>query len=380
MKNFSLLEALGFEPKLQKMTAKQFRSIVLQEISLLHEKKDPPPEKDSKLKLTGDAGQDLETAFAAGPEGVRAFMDAQGKDPEVVEILSKAAPPHDGAESDDKIAIDGPSPTSVQDLAPTQQFIDLMQSVSFPLGSAKVLDSAISSKTSGAPGAISVSGGAVLDGHHRWSGVYAIAPDGAISAKNFQFPGGVKEKLAAAQMAVAAVNKSGTHPSKGGGASTDIIGKSKDEIVSMIDANKGKQTDEKAPGALLNDEMIKSIADGNYKTITAWANLTGEEEFVPLEKSASGFSNDPIRKGIAEKVGENLAALPSPLSGAPKSREDMPQLDHESIGGSKGLAAIEKGLPAGEFNVLPPFTKESKVSADNLIIERWQQLAGLLQE
>ena len=66
--------------------------------------------------------------------------------------------------------------------------------------------------------------------------------------------------------------------------------------------------------------------------------------------------------GIADKVGENLGGLPQPLAGAPKSREDMPQLDHESIGGKSGLAKIEKGLPAGEFNVVPPFTKESKMS------------------
>ena len=252
-----------------------------------------------------------------------------------------------------------------------------MQSVSFPLGSASVLDGAITSKTSGAPGAISVSGGAVLDGHHRWSGVYAITPDGSINAKDFQFPGSVSDKLAAAQLAVAAVNKSGTHPSKGGGAATDIIGKKKDAIVAMIDANKGGQTDKRAPGPLLNDSMIKDIADGNYPAITKWAGLTGDEEFVQLSQSESGFANDPIRKAIAEKVGSNLADLPKPLAGAPKSREDMPQLDHESIGGGEGLASIEAGLPAGEFNVQPPFKKESRAHEDNLLMERWQKLAGV---
>jgi hypothetical protein len=68
----------------------------------------------------------------------------------------------------------------------------------------------------------------------------------------------------------------------------------------------------------------------------------------------------------------------------------MPQLDHESIGGKSGLAKIEKGLPAGEFNVVPPFeaTNESfnrtprqhKKSRDQLIIERWQKLSGLKKD
>ena len=375
MKKKSLLEALGYQKKSKKINAKYLREILLEEYRLLEQE-----EKDAdEPALTGDPGIDLEAAYNAGPEGVRAFMDAQGnKDSGIQNVLVKAAESDDGADPDDKISVSGAKPKSVSELGPTQQFIDLMQSVSFPLGSAKVLEQAITSKTSGAPGAISISGGAVLDGHHRWSGVYAITPDGAIPAKNFGFPGGVADKLAAAQLAVAAVNDSGGHPSKGGGAATDIIGKGKEAIVAMIDANKGKQTDKKAPGPLLNDQMIQAIADGKHPEINKWAGLTGEEEFVSLSDSEAGFANDPIRKGIADKVGENLGSLPQPLDGAPESREDMPQLDHESIGGDTGLAKIEKGLPAGEFNVVPPFTKESKIKKDNLIIERWQKLAGLI--
>ncbi len=332
-------------------------------------------EEETKTEVPAD----LESAYNSGPEGVRSFMDSK-KDQAVIDILAKASEEHDGSSDDDKITIGEASPVDVKTLGPTQQFIDLMQSVSFPLGSAEVLDKGITSKTSGAPGAISVSGNAVLDGHHRWSGVYAITPDGNISAKNFGFPGSVKDKLAAAQMAVAAVKDSQGQPSKGGGAATDIIGKSKDEIIAMIDANKGKQTDEKAPGPLLNDNMIKSIADGKYPNINAWASIPENAQFVALSDSKAEFENDPIRKAIAEKVADNLSNLPSPLDGAPKSREDMPQLDHEDIGGKSGLQKIEKGLPAGEFNVVPPFVKEGKRKNGNTVLtERWQKLAGLLK-
>jgi hypothetical protein len=320
---------------------------------------------------------DLESAYRSGPEGVRSFMDSK-KDQTVIDILSKASEEHDGYKEDDKIAIGKAKPMKVAGLGPTQQFIDLMQSVSFPLGSAEVLDSMITSKTSGAPGAISISGNAVLDGHHRWSGVYAITPDGNISAKNFGFPGSVKDKLAAAQLAVAAVKDSPGQPSKGGGAATDIIGKSKDEIISMIDANKGKQTDKDAPGPLLNDNMVKSIADGKYPNINTWASIPKGAQFVALSDSKALFENDPIRKAIAGKVADNLSDLPTPLEGAPKSREDMPQLDHKDIGGKSGLQKIEKGLPAGEFNVVPPFVKEAKSTGD-IVVERWQKLAGLLK-
>tara|TARA_R110000824_G_scaffold60853_2_gene162308 strand:+ start:809 stop:2350 length:1542 start_codon:yes stop_codon:yes gene_type:complete len=378
VKRTTLSEALGFTKSPKKINNKSLRKLILSEMRILFEEDE---EKDkSEVESTGDPGKDLEAAYAGGPEGVRAFMDAQGnKDSGVQKVLVKAAESDDGVDPDDKISVGSATPVGVSGLGPTQQFIDLMQSVSFPLGSANVLEQAITSKTSGAPGAISISGNAVLDGHHRWSSVYAITPDGSINAKDFGFPGGVSDKLAAAQLAVAAVNDSGTQPSKGGGAATDIIGKKKEAIVAMIDANKGKQTDKKAPGALLNDPMIQAIADGKHPEINKWAGLSGDEEFVSLADSESGFANDPIRKGIADKVGANLGSLPQPLGGAPESREDMPQLDHESIGGSKGLSAIEKGLPAGEFNVVPPFTKESRMKKDNLIIERWQKLAGILK-
>jgi len=335
---------------------------------------------EEKEKKAGghEVPPDLEAAFRGGPEGVRAFMDNK-KDARVWRTLTSAAAEFDGSSDDDVITVGEATPVSVASLGPTQQFIDLMQSVSFPLGSAKVLDGAISSKTTGAPGAISISGVAVLDGHHRWSGVFAITPDGMINAKDFGFPGNVREKLAAAQMAIAAVKDSPGQPSEGGGADTDIIGKGKDQIVAMIDANKGEWPDGDAPGPLLNDEMVQSIANGDYPRINAWANIPADAKFVALSDSAAGFANDPIRKAIAEKVGGNLGALPAPLSGAPRSREDMPQLDHPTIGGKEGLAAIEKGLPAGKYNVVPPFVKEGKTKTkDNIILERWKRLAGLL--
>jgi len=374
-----------------KLTKQQLNRIIREEIStrkpsrrrmvdILFEAEGEEEEEKAEVQVTGDPGKDLEAAYAAGPQGVRAFMDAQGnKDEGVKAALVKAAEHHDGADPDDKISVGAGKPVAVGKLGPTQQFIDLMQSVAFPLGSAKVLEGSITSKTTGAPGAISISGGAVLDGHHRWSGVFAITPDGKINAKDFGFPGGVAEKLAAAQLAVAAINKGGKHPSKGGGAATDIIGKDKDAIVKMIDANKGKQEDEEAPGTLLNDKMIQAIADGKHPAVLEWAGLTGDEEFVTLANSAAGFANDPIRKAIAEKVGGNLAKLPDPLDGAPEAREDMPQLDHPSIGGKEALATIEKGLPAGEYNVVPPFTKESAMKRDEVVLERWQKLAGLIK-
>lgn len=366
-----------------KITKRQLRRIIREEIlprpnyrrrmvDILFEAED-----DAEGEEPVEVADDLEGAFAAGPEGVRAFMDSK-KDEGVIEILSHAAEEYDGNADDDKITIDDATPKPVGELGPTQQFIDLMQSVAFPLGGATELNAAIGGADSGP---ISTSGEAVLDGHHRWSGTWAVNPQGSISVKSFNFPGGVREKLAAAQMAVAAVKDGPGQPSKGGGAKTNIIGKGASAIFTMIDANKGKQEDDNAPGTLLNDKMIQSIADGDYPEINKWAAIPDDAEFISLTDSEAEFANDPIRKAIANKVATNLGSLKKTLPGAPSAREDMPQLDHPEIGGKSGLQKIEKGLPAGEYNVVPPFTKEGTASrsTDKVIAERWQQLAGLIK-
>ena len=158
MEKKSLLEALGYQKKSKKITTSELKTILLEEYRLWEQEE----KENEEPQVTGDPGKDLEAAYNAGPEGVRAFMDAQGnKDPAVQDALVKAAEANDGADPDDKISVSSAEPVAVGDLGPTQQFIDLMQSVSFPLGSADVLEKAITSKTSGAHGTISISGGAV---------------------------------------------------------------------------------------------------------------------------------------------------------------------------------------------------------------------------
>ena len=124
--------------------------------------------------------------------------------------------------------------------------------------------------------------------------------------------------------------------------------------------------------------MIEQIAGGAYPEIISWAGLKGDEEFVPLRGTfRKDMSSDPIRAAIADTVATNLASMPAPKAGAPESREDMPQLDHPSIGKDAGLAKIAGGLPAGEFNVHPPFHEGATSDHDETIMENWRRLAGI---
>jgi len=303
------------------------------------------PEEDDSEIASG-----VSQAYNSGPAAVRAFLDSpEGKDPKVRQFLHRSEAEYDGSATDDNISISRNPGVSLQQLVPTQKYIDLMQSVSFPLGSVNTLKKAIQSGKGHGP--ISVSGEYVLDGHHRWSGQFAVTPDGTISATNIELPGGAQQKLAALQLAIGAVdpNTSDPHPSKGGGAATNILGSGQSEIYQKIMANVNEQTDPNAPGPLLNDAMISEIVQSQDPVILQWAGLE------PGEAQES----QQVLEAIANKVAGNLAALPAYAEGAP-DRPDMPQLDHPSIGGSKGYQKVKSRLATGDLNVAPPFDKTAE--------------------
>ena len=289
----------------------------------------------------------VQQVYNAGPGAVRAFMNSpEGRDRKVRQFLHRAQQEHDGNATDDNIAVQGVAGAPLTALVPTQKYIDLMQSVSFPLGAAAALKKAISSKKGFGP--ISISDNYVLDGHHRWSGQFAITPDGTISATNIQLPGQAPQKLAALQLAIAAIDPSinDPHPSKGGSAATNILNQGEQAIYQKILANVGKQSDKKAPGPLLNNDMIAEIIESQDPVILQWAGLEPGQA-----KDAA-----QVLKAIAARVAKNLAALPDFAEGAP-DRPDMPQLDHPSIGGAKGYQKIKSRLATGNLNVVPPFGK-----------------------
>jgi hypothetical protein len=294
------------------------------------------------------AGAAIKKAFDKGPGGVRAFLDsAEGKDPKVRQFLKLAQEQFDGNAIDDNITVADAPDQPLGQLFPTQSFIDLMQSVSFPLGSAEELKKSITKKKGF--GKISLSNNAILDGHHRWSGQFAITPDGTIDAVNIDLPGKPNQRLAALQLAIGAINPNpaAPHPSKGGGAETDILGKDEGSIYQMILANVGKQTDKKAPGALLNNDMLNDIIRDQDPVILEWLGATQGQLTKP----------EQVKEAIARRVANNLSRLKQPQEQAPP-RPDMPQLDHETIGGDEGLEKIKAGLKAGSLNVVPPFTKQ----------------------
>lgn len=304
-------------------------------------------EQDDSSAKSSELSKKLFAAFKAGPAATKAFLNsAEGQSEELHNILTSGLTV-DKTQDDDVVQISEPTEISVAGKIPTQNFIDLMQSVSFPLGSLEKLLELL--KTKKGYGTIVIDGDLVIDGHHRWSGVFGFFPkDGKIDAINVSWPGqNTLEKLAAAQLSIAGhIGANKAQPEATGDVATDILGKSAEEIANMIMANVNKQTDKNAKGPMLNDAMMEQIVKDKEgaKMVYQWAGLDPAVNDV-----------NQIRKAIAKKVGENLSKIPSNKQ-AP-ARADMPQFDPKR--GGPELKDVIPSLKGGKLNITPPFVKES---------------------
>jgi hypothetical protein len=358
-----------------KLSASELRRVIRNETKSIIREVARPRRRLSSL-IFEDIADDLNTAYKKGPGAVRSYVDG-AKDKEAVKDTLKGL--FDNDPNDDKITVGSSTSVKVGGLKATQSEIDLMKSVAFPLGGFDALKDMITSNTTGAPGAITVSGDLVLDGHHRWSGVVGICGnDGNILVQDLGLPGSDTEKLAASQLAIAAYKPAATPiPSASDTIENNVLGAGASAIKKMILANVGKQTDAKAPGPMLNAEMVEKSSKDDV--VAKWAGFK------------VGASPEEVKNAIATKVGENLAGLQ--VGDAPP-RADMPQFDDKSIGGKAAKADIYKGMAAGDFNIEPPFKsgeesndgdeKKSKQNAGyyrsgQVVMERWQRLAGIIK-
>ena len=315
----------------------------------------------TEAKSREELAAELVKAFKAGPAATRAFLDSPDGSSDTVRKDILLSPDQDGDDPDDVVQVGSASGTAMGFL-PTQSEIDLMKSVSYPLGSVETMVSAINKAVAAG---IVVSDNLVIDGHHRWSGAIAVGgKDAQVSGKDVKWPGSsATEKLAAAQLAIAAKLGPGKKtPSQAKGFKTNIMGKGAGAIAKMIMANVNKQTDPNAPGALLNDAMMQELTAGENKNlpiVMKWLDKYGDR----VEASENKIGQ--LRQAIAMKVAANLQELPDNPE-AP-ARKDMPQFD-DKVGGPD-LKTVTPALTgkAGGFNISPPFVKDGIIKLKDLI-------------
>ncbi len=341
------------------------------------------------------AGSLEKLSVKSGPSEVVKFLNGPGADPRVRALL--AAGQQDGDEKDEA-AIITESKGTCGELVPTQVEIELTKSIGYPLAKFKMLKKMISGGVQrvGPPGndMIVKSGNLIVDGHHRWSSLFSVAgPTGQIAAIDVALPEtDAASVLAIVQTAIAATITGKVPKAKAGGM--NILSKGKDAIAAMI--TQAYESGEGEAGPILTDDFVSScMSDSavNKHFGLQDANIVGPRREEPEAKKESRYRGSLLEKRgkfsgkYAEKdkiaaarrhiinfVADNLSQMNQPAAGSPP-RVDMPQLD-KAGGGVKG--ALEK-LGAGDVNYKAPFVEARRRSDDQIVLERWQKLAGLIK-
>lgn len=295
-------------------------------------------EQEDEKKSASDGMVDI----SAGPESVLRAVGELVKDPEKKKMMLSGLT--DGDPKDEVITIT-PDKKAAKDLYPTQSEIGSSQSLDDQImDKFKNLDVGIKGgKVNSEQGAFPILtfDNKILDGHHRWSQVYATNPNAVLDIAKISAPGVTDEKSALGlvhTILLALYGKSPTKPFKG----QNLFSMSSDEIKKYVKEN-------------IVDSALKKLADA---------------KLIP---------NATDKDAAADMYAKNLDLLKK-NQGA-YSRTVMPQpLD---AGDKTGLTTMPDDATSGKINFKDPKSsdvKESKNLNDEIIAERWLKLAGILKD
>lgn len=275
-----------------------------------------------------EAEQQLQKAFTASSveNFVSQFKDI-AKDPKVQAILKAGKTDED---PNDEIVKYTTKQLKVLNLLPTQNEIGFDQSIENIItdqyGS---LESILKGKADVGGPIVTYNGKYVIDGHHRWSQVFAANPKATMDALDIQGSLKPKEILKIVHAAIAV--KVGEVPS------SDPKG------INILNGVTEKQ---------VSDKVNEKLTD---KAKSVWAS--------------NGYKDN---NSISNHIYKNLQSLISknkPISDAP-GRKDMPQTDYGDKSTKNTLDILGKGL----VNFRNPKSTDVKE------LKRLQELAGILRE
>jgi hypothetical protein len=267
---------------------------------------------------TQDKLDDLSAAFQnASVEAYVELLKKYQTDPKVAAVLKAGAT--DGKPNDEKFNV-VKGTFGVEDLKPTQNEIGAEESLKNILtdqyGS---LDGFLKGKASFPEPIITYNGEFILDGHHRWSQVYAANPEAVIPAINVVGKFDAKDILKVIHTAIAV-----------------DAGATKTISANLKAGNLLEFTSEK---------IKKYVAD----------ELTEKARKVWND---NGFESD---EAIANRIAENVETMltkSKPENWAPK-RDSMPQP------GASGSEQWGKKMKGGNVNLIAPKTTDTKQESVN---------------
>ncbi len=288
--------------------------------------------------------EDKDDASADSPDRGKIFPTELDKvDPAIAKVIVKSGD-MDKDKSDDIIEV-SPKTWSCSELKPSQTTMRIDNTVGMAF-------SMLAGKMDMNLGCIVSSDNHIMDGHHRWSAAILVDPASKVSGYGAPLPG--KELLGVLNVLTKGLfGKNKGNPGKG-----SIDNYTPENVKTAIEAFLKKGSDYIKP-----DQAEKLLTD----------------------KYGS------VEKGI-ETMSKNVESMSKEVPGWAPDRIQMPVID------PKEVPAAAKALASGKVDTKEPYAtvvkraisgkaksddakKESVLSTeDNVIMERWSRLAGLLDD
>ena len=289
---------------------------------------------------------------------------------------------HDDDAADDVIAV-GSKNYAAKDLSPSQTSMDVHKAWWFALG---MLNGTMygSGGPGGDLGTFISSDNYIMDGHHRWIATAMAEPGASIKGIRVDFPG---EKLVPVLNA-ATVGLLGIEQGKPGSGGFDQFQSpaSMKKALTLI-------TQDKAPSGKKDEEGIPT-------SFTGVAGATEKGKALEVVEEWTGEEGEAAIDAAVKKAMGNLGKVPGSkgagavMPGAP-DRIDMPVIDDKYAKRNKpAIPNVKNALETGAIDVNPDYGElpeegegEEKTesfhhskTADDVVMERWQRLAGLLTD
>jgi hypothetical protein len=257
---------------------------------------------------------------------------------------------HDKNAKDDVIGVSGDSPP-VTSLKPSQTSMNIKKALAFALGMIK------DDNPGGKLGAFISNDDHIMDGHHRWIASAMVDPSSKLGGSRVDFPA---TELIAVLNALT-VGKFGVETGKPatGGFDQFKEGPIRTQLEDYLENGSGDITD------------VETGEPNPYRL--------EPEQVLELVEKFSGKEGDEAKEATIKTFVDNIGQLDFTLPKNAPSREDMPVIDKDNN------QAAQTALAQGEVDVNPPYAEEeveegsrSRIT-DDLVMERWQRLAGLLK-
>ena len=321
----------------KKINARELRRLVLETIQ---EANGPSNREKEFASIVENAKRLVEDADPSKVDSSRFPMElssAAAKAGEEAEKLATGGD-DDGQTGDDVVkAQPGSLPCKV--LKPSQSSMNIEKACAFAI--AAILQvKPFPTGPGGDLGAIITSDNHIMDGHHRWIASGMIDPDAEVGGFIVEFP--AQQMIAALNMITVKLGITQGKPGSGGFEQFNEAG-----ILSVLKK--------------FAAEGVWSTGGDPAKVIQACEEFTGE-------------SGDAAVDAAAKKMAENVSQLTLSVPSGFPERPDMPVI-------SKGKGHLDQAielLRSGQVDLNEPYA-ESVSKKDDVIVERWNKLAGLLK-